>query len=181
MWVWILPQCLSSLLTLKKWVNISSLRFYSYQLKIKLIYLVGLLWEKKNEKSMQNIFPVPRSIYVCVSVAQLCPTICDPMDCSPSGSSVHGIPQARILEWIAIPFSRGISQPRDRTKVSCITGRFFTVWATGKSYSTCLINGSAIIIEANVSIDMTLSKKSNIFLWNTCHPFYILCQFISVL
>jgi len=48
------------------------------------------------------------------------------MDCSPSGSSVHGIFQARILEWVAISSSRGSSQPRDRTHVSCIAGRFFT-------------------------------------------------------
>ena len=53
--------------------------------------------------------------------------LCDPMDCSPPGSSVHGILQARILEWVAIPFSRGSSQPRDRTLVSYIAGRFFTV------------------------------------------------------
>ena len=52
------------------------------------------------------------------------------MDCSPPGSSVHGISQARILEWVAIPFSRGPSWPRDRTWVSLIAGRFFTVWAT---------------------------------------------------
>ena len=51
---------------------------------------------------------------------------CDPMDCSPSGSSVHGILQARILEWVAISFSRVSSQPRNRTQVSCIAGRFFT-------------------------------------------------------
>ena len=63
-------------------------------------------------------------------VAQLCLTLCDPMDCSPLGYSVHGIIQARILEWVAIPFSRRSSQPRDRTQVSCIAGRFFTVWAT---------------------------------------------------
>ena len=55
---------------------------------------------------------------------------CDPMDCSPPGSSVHGILQARILEWVAIPFSRGSSKPRDRTQVSCIAGRFFTSLAT---------------------------------------------------
>ena len=60
-------------------------------------------------------------------VALLCLTICDPMDCSPRGSSVLGILQARILEWVAISFSRGSSQPRDRTQVSCIAGRFFTV------------------------------------------------------
>ena len=54
------------------------------------------------------------------------------MDCSPPGFFVHWILQARILEWIAIPFSRGTPQPRDQTLV-CLTGRFFTVWATGKS------------------------------------------------
>ena len=52
------------------------------------------------------------------------------MDCSPPGSSVHRILQERILEWVAIPFSRGSSQPRDRTWLSCIIGRFFTVWVT---------------------------------------------------
>ena len=62
-----------------------------------------------------------------VKVPQLCLTLCDPMDCSLPGSSVLGILQARILEWIAIPFSRGSSQPRGRTGVSCIAGRFFTI------------------------------------------------------
>ena len=52
------------------------------------------------------------------------------MDCSPPGSSVPGILQARILEWVAISFSRGSSQPRNRTPVSCIAGKFFTNWAT---------------------------------------------------
>ena len=61
-----------------------------------------------------------------VKVAQSCLTLCDPMDCSPPGSSVHGILQARILEWVAIPFSRESSQPRDRTQVSHIAGGFFT-------------------------------------------------------
>ena len=56
-----------------------------------------------------------------------CLTLFDPMDCSPPGSSIHGIFQARILEWVAIPFSRGSSQPRDRTWVFCIVGRCFTV------------------------------------------------------
>ena len=56
---------------------------------------------------------------------QSCPTLCDPMDCNPPGSSVHGILQARILEWVARPSSRGSSQPRDQTCVSCIAGRVF--------------------------------------------------------
>ena len=59
-------------------------------------------------------------------VAQSCPTLCDPMDCSLPGFSVHGIFQARVLEWVAISFSRGSSRPRDRTWVSCIAGRHFT-------------------------------------------------------
>ena len=56
--------------------------------------------------------------------------LCNSMDCSPSGSLVHGILQARILEWVAISFSSGFSQPRDWTQVSYIRGSFFTVWAT---------------------------------------------------
>ena len=60
-------------------------------------------------------------------VPQSSPTLCDPVDYSLPGSSVHGILQARILEWVAIPFSRGSSQPRDRTQVSRIAGRFFAV------------------------------------------------------
>ena len=63
-----------------------------------------------------------------VKVAQLCWTICNPMD-----YTVHGILQARILEWVAFPFSRGSSQPRDQTQVSHIAGRFFTSWATRES------------------------------------------------
>ena len=65
-----------------------------------------------------------------LKVAQSCPTLCDPMDCSPLGSSVHGILQAKILEWVAIAFSRGSSCPRNRTGVSCIADEFFTSWAT---------------------------------------------------
>ena len=63
-------------------------------------------------------------------VAQSCPTLCNPMDCSPPGSFVHGIFQARVWEWIAISSSRGSSRPRDRTQVSHIAGRHFTIWAT---------------------------------------------------
>ena len=61
------------------------------------------------------------------SVTQSCPTLCDPMDCSLPGSSVHGTFQAGILEWVAISFSRGSSTPRDQTRVSCIVGRRFTI------------------------------------------------------
>ena len=59
-------------------------------------------------------------------VAKLCLSLCNPTDCSLLGSSVHGISQARILVWVAISFSRGSSQPRDRMWVSCLAGKFFT-------------------------------------------------------
>ena len=62
----------------------------------------------------------PLCVPVC-SVAQLCPTLCGPMDCSPPGFSVHGTFQARILGWFAISYSRGSSQPRDWTHISCVS------------------------------------------------------------
>ena len=59
---------------------------------------------------------------------------CNSIDCSLSGSSVRGVLQARTLEWVAIPFSRGSSWPRNWTLVFCIAGRFFTVWATREAH-----------------------------------------------
>ena len=67
------------------------------------------------------------SLKVKVLVVQSCSTLCDPMDCSPSKSSVHGILQARILEWVAFPFSRGSFPPRDLIPLSYIVGRFFSI------------------------------------------------------
>ena len=90
---------------------------------------------------------------MCVS----CPvmsTLCDPMDYSPPGSSVHGILQARILEWVAIPFSRGSSQPRNQTLVSRTARRFFTVLATreaGALFYACIKKTPSI--PAKVRID----------------------------
>ena len=66
-------------------------------------------------------------------VAQSRPTLCNPMDCSLPGSLVQGIFQARVLEWVAIAFSRRSSRPRDRTQFSRLVGRRFTVWATRES------------------------------------------------
>ena len=75
-------------------------------------------------------------------VAQSCPTLCDPMDYSLPGSSVHGVFQARILEWVVISFSRRSSQSRDWTWVSLIVGRCLTIWATGKSSSIWVYLGA---------------------------------------
>ena len=84
-------------------------------------------WNLSLPKWLLNLSTYPH--YMCVSVTQLCPTLCDPMDCSPPGS-VHGILQARILQWLTVPFSRESSWPRDRTRVTCIADRFFIAWAT---------------------------------------------------
>ena len=95
----------------------------STELKVK-IYLT------MEEKYLLELM-INWNMFVCCEVAQLSPTLCDPMDCNLSGSSIHGIFQVRILEWIAISFSRRSSWPRDWTQVSCIVGRClcFTIWA----------------------------------------------------
>ena len=81
-------------------------------------------------------------IYVKVKVlaALSCLTLCDPMNCCSPGSSVHGILQPRILEWVAFPFSRGYSQPRDRTQVSYVASGFFTSWTTREAQDICSMN-----------------------------------------
>ena len=97
---------------------------------------------------------------VITFINEPCPTLCKPMDCSPPSSSVHGILQARILEWIAMPFSRGSSQFRDRTCISCKAGRFFTAkpWESKghlKTFPTFLL--------FDVGINTTNFKRCNIF------------------
>ena len=96
-----------------------------------------------------------------------------PMDCSLSGSSVHRILQARILEWVAIPFSRGSSQPRDWTSVSYITGRFFTIWATRET--TSLQKAMYIYIHTRKELDMTgwLHSNTHTCLWDKVQEGYI--------
>ena len=85
-------------------------------------------------------------------VTQLRLTLGDLMDCGPPESSVHGILQAAILEWVAISFSRGSSQPRDRTQVSCIAGIFFAVWATREALNNEAI-GIIYLYDDNISIN----------------------------
>ena len=89
----------------------------------------------------------------------------EPPDCSPPGSSVHGILQAKILEWVSISFSRGSSRPRHQTSVSCIAGRFFTIWATREG--RCLISlwetGNSAPVMATTKKRPTLKT-----LWRSC-------------
>ena len=110
------------------------------------------------------------TVCVCVLVVQSCPTLCDPMDYSWPGSSVFGNLQARILEWVAMPSSRGSSTPRDWTQVSyayCICRWFFMTSATWEAQLECDIpqmiltyrqraNGFHHLILCNVNLDISL-------------------------
>ena len=79
---------------------------------------------------------------LCVCQSPSCVRHCDPMDCSPPGSPVHGILQARILEWVALPFSRGSSLPRTWKQISCIRGRFFAFWDTKEALCEYMCPGN---------------------------------------
>ena len=87
-------------------------------------------------------------VCVCVLVAQLCLTLCDPTDCSPPGFSVHGILQARILQWIAIPFSPGI-EPVSLTSLALAVDWFFTVSVTWKVPRQTIGNGYRQMVKEN--------------------------------
>ena len=96
--------------------------------------MVSGWWGPAGESDPGNVrevscYPITCLPFCCSLVAQLCLTLCNPMDYSLPGSSVNEISQARILEWVAISFSRVSSQPRNWTQISCIAGRFFTNWA----------------------------------------------------
>ena len=102
-----------------------------------------------------------------------------PMDCSPPGSFLHGILQARILEWVAIPFSRGSSRSRDQSWISCIAGRFFTVWATREalfplkernSATVCLWCHSSVTLSGFVWLTMNQIYSSETPYTYICNP-----------
>ena len=90
-------------------------------------------------------------------VAQSCSTLCDPMDCSLPGSSVYEIFQARVLEWVAISFSRGSFQPRDRTQVSHNAGRCFNLWATREAVFPTFFN-----FNLNLAIRSSWSEPQSV-------------------
>ena len=125
-----------------EWVAISSFRGYSWlRDRICVSYVSCIGWQvfflslTLPGKPYTHIYMCIH-IYVCVhaKLLQSCPTLCDPMDYSAPGSSVHGILQARILEWVAMSFSRGSSWPGDQTRVSSIAGSFFIVWTTREAH-----------------------------------------------
>ena len=105
--------------------------------------------------------------------AQSCPTLCDPMDCSPPGSSLHGILQARVLEWGAISFSRGSSQPRDRTRFSRISGGHSNLWATREALKSVL-NGTKATRTQMIMLMWAKNINTLNILHNTANEYSIL-------
>ena len=72
-------------------------------------------------EEVSSYIDLERQVAICAKLLQWCPTLCDPMDCSPPGSSVHGILQAGILEWVAMPSSKGSSPSRDLSRISYVS------------------------------------------------------------
>ena len=107
--------------------------FQTCEIAVKVLHSIcQQIWKTQQwpQDWQRSVFiPIPKkfSSVQFSSVAQSCPTLCDPMDCSLPGFSIHGILQERILEWVTISFSRGSSRPRDRTQVSRIGGRRFNL------------------------------------------------------
>ena len=100
-----------------------------------LIIFVQIIWLCLVKVQLSKILVFPTHLESESEVTQSCPNLCDSMNCSLPGTSVHGIFQARILEWVVIFFFRGSSNPGIEPRVSRIIGRRFTVWAPKKSYS----------------------------------------------
>ena len=92
---------------------------------------------------------------------------CNPTDRSPPGSSVHGILQATILEWVTLPFSKGFSQPRDRTQVSHIAGRFFTIWAISEA-GVCVCVCVCVYLFLSVRLGETFLFHILLFFFHSC-------------
>ena len=123
-----LPNLTKQFYVWSRWLRLKSI----YLIKKKRWWVFNLVFSLLNGQVLLDSLSSLES-----EVAQSCLTLYDPMDCSPPGSSsIHGIFQARILEWVAIFFSRGSAWPRDRTQVSHIAGRLFTLWATRESLSS---------------------------------------------
>ena len=116
-------------------------------------------------QSYYNVF-----YWLCVLDAQMYLTLCDSIDCTPLGSSVHGILQARIFQWVAIPFSRGSSWPRGWTWVSCIAGRFFTSRNTRETCYTPIQNKRKIK-KLNSLVRVTTFKCSST--WSHVIGYYL--------
>ena len=175
-----------SLIFLKRSLVFPILLFSSIYLncsfKKAFLFLLVILWNSSFSWVYLSLSPSPftslLSLAVCkpslCSVTQLCPTLFYPMQCSLPGSSFHGILQARILNWGAMPSCRGSSQPKDQTWVSCISsiaGRFFTHWATKACSDNYFVFLHFFFFgKILITLSLKLSEKSIGFL--TCLTFF---------
>ena len=117
---------------------------------------------------------VKRVVVCCCCCIQSCLTLWDPTDCSPPGCSVHGISQARILEWVAISSSRGSSRPRDQAHISCLAVRFFTTEPRGKRVDLTLnIFTSDIQKDARKFLEVTGMSATLIVVMVSCVYAYV--------
>ena len=137
--------------------------------------------------SLSTLSILDSGTWVKGEVAQSCPTLCDPVDCSLPGSCVHGILQARILEWVAISFSRGSCRPRDRTQVSRIGHRCFNLWATrevpwyvGVPPNCSILKRNLIIFLWGSALDYFLPKTLNKAFQGNLWFVYLLAQALRV-
>ena len=116
-------------------------------------------WNSKTLAPSKESYDKP----VLYLVTQSCPTLCNPMDCRPPGSTVHGILPARILEWVAL------LQRRDQTQVSCTSGRFFTIWATREALDS-ILKSRDITLPTKVHIVKTMVySSSHVQMWELDH------------
>ena len=149
-WEWSLQRGIQTQETGNKWVQINSSEFLDSTLP---------------EASPTSERLESRYSCVCIKmkVSQSCPTLCDPMDNSLPGPCAHGTLKTRILEWVAIPFFKGSSWPRDWTWVSCTAGRFFTIWATRK---LCMFVCVCVCIYIFAKLSWVFWLKERFYLLN---------------
>ena len=115
-------------------------------------------------------------------VTQLRQILCDPKDCNLPVSSVLGILQAKILGWVSIPFSRGSSQLRDRTLVSCIAGGFFTIWVTKEAQMMLWVNENAYLEWNRHLVNRSGFHACSFMFWMHVLPFWNLrCYLIIII
>ena len=113
--------------------------------------------------------------FVCMLCAQSCPTLCNPLDCSLPGPSIHGISQARILEWVAISYPKGSSQPRDQTSIACISCIGRRILYHCATWKASIITSASVFNISFIKVHAILFNVRTIFsFWPV-----IMCPFIS--
>ena len=124
------------------------------------------IFHPADQETKSQVSSLLSETVVVVSVTQSCPTLCDPMDCSLPGSSVHGILQARIIEWVAASSSRESSQPRDQTWVSCIATRSsIFAWRIPWTEEPGGLQSMGVTKELDTTERLNHSNKT----YGTCH------------